>query len=354
MKRYPKIFNLFILFLTLVALVGTTSCNSQKVPKDVEYYTCPMHPQIRRDQPGQCPICDMTLVPVKKEGSESQTSPEHAGHPAGGEAAAPSTPSDPGKTGMKGIMIDPARTQLIGVQTAEVEYRDLTKNLLIQGKAAFDPKLWIAQKEYFIALKLGDRSLIRSAEEKLYFMGLSKEWIRILRKSRNADLGFFVPDPKKPTFLEAFINQSDLKMVHSGQEVEIYDIDSSYLGKGVIRALGTMVDMKARTVRALVQSDESLNLKSNTFVQIKIELNLGKRLAVPKRAVMFNGDHNMVYVETDPGHFLGKKIELGVMGSRFYEIKEGLSTGEKVVTNGQFLVDSETKLKMGGSGGHQH
>lgn len=352
MKRYPKIFKLLILSLTLIALAGTTSC--QRRPKDVEYYTCPMHPQIRRDQPGQCPICGMTLVPVKKESSESMTPPEHADHPAGGEASAPAMPTDRGETGRKGIKIDPARTQLIGVQTAEVEYRDLTKNLLIQGKAAFDPKLWIAQKEYFIALKLGDRSLIRSAEDKLYFMGLSREWIQILRKSRNADLGFFVPDPKRHTFLEAFINQSDLNLVHSGQEVEIYDIDSSYLGKGVIRALGTMVDMKARTVRALVQSDESLHLKSNTFVQIKIELNLGKRLAVPKSAVMFNGDHNMVYVETDPGYFLGKKIELGVKGSHYYEIKEGLSLGERVVTNGQFLLDSETQLKMGASGGHHH
>lgn len=351
MTNIPKIFKIFILTLSLVAFTGITGCQSKKPPEDVAYYTCPMHPKIQMDQPGQCPICGMSLVPVKNEGAEPSDQDTHAEH---GEQSGSMEPSKHEKHKKSGLKINPNRLQTIGMTTAEVKLRDLQKNITAQGKVAFDPKLWVAQKEYFIALKLGDPSLIRSAEDKLYFMGLSKAWIRLLKKSRNADLGFFVPDSKEPTFFEAFINQSELNLVHPGQKVGIYDIDSRYLGKGVIRALGTMVDLKARTVRALVQAESFLDLKSNSFVQLKIDLNLGKRLSIPKSAVMFNGNHNMVYVMTGPGRFLGKNVELGVAGVEYYEISGGLELGEKVVTNGQFLLDSETQIKMGSSGGHQH
>ncbi len=351
MTNPPKIFKIFILTLTLVAFAGITGCQGKKTPDDVVYYTCPMHPKIQMDQPGQCPICGMTLVPVKTEGTEPSDQDPHAEH---GEQSGSTEQSKHEKHKKSGIKIDPNRLQNIGVTTAEVKLRDLQKNITAQGKVAFDPKLWVAQKEYFIALELGDPSLIKSSEDKLYFMGLSKEWIRLLRKSRNANLGFFLPDSKQPTFFEAFINQSELNLVHPKQEVDIYDIDSRYLGKGVVWALGTMVDMKSRTVRALIQAKSFLDLKSNTFVQLKIDLNLGKRLSIPKSAVMFNGSHNMVYVETEPGQFLGKKVELGVAGEDYYEISEGLKSDEKVVTNGQFLLDSETQIKMGSGGGHQH
>jgi len=319
-----------------LSLIG---CKKTTVPENVDYYTCPMHPQIKRDAPGQCPICAMNLVPVLKgpggESKEKQGTHEE-------------------KTKQEGLFIDPRRIQTIGVKTEAVEYRELEKTLMVQGKVAHDPKLWVAQKEYLIALKLGDRSLIKSAEEKLYFMGLSKDWIRLIKKSGNADLGFHLPVPGKPTFFEAFINQSDVALIHPGEKVKILGTKSRLLGEGVVRSLGTMVDLDSRTVRALIQADQFLNLKSNTFVQLEISLGLGKQLAIPKSAVLFNGDYNMVYVQTEPGWFVGKKVEIGQEAGGFYEIKEGLKEGEKVVVNGQFLLDSETQMRGETINLHQH
>ena len=129
-----------------------------------------MHPQIHRDQPGTCPICGMTLVKKDSEDASKMSS-------------------------QKGISIDPSWAQTIGIKIAEVKLQDLDKTLMIQGKVAHDPKLWVAQKEYIIALRLGDRSLIKSSEEKLHFLGLSRDWIRLVRKSRKADMGLHLPVP---------------------------------------------------------------------------------------------------------------------------------------------------------------
>ena len=59
----------FVLFLSVLALlvVGGMACRraatTAKNPKPF-YYTCPMHPSVKLDHPGACPICGMTLVPV--------------------------------------------------------------------------------------------------------------------------------------------------------------------------------------------------------------------------------------------------------------------------------------------------
>lgn len=345
MRKYRKIFKIFILFLSLIAFAGSTACN-KKTPDDVAYYTCPMHPRIQMDQPGQCPICGMSLVPKKLEDSSVET--DHEGHDHDHGSA------EEKETNAGAIKIDPDWTQSIGVQTTEVGFHELTEQLMVQGKVAHDPKLWVAQKEYLIALKLGDPSLIRSSEEKLLFLGLSKAWIRWIKKTGQANLGLHVPEPSRPTFFEAFINQSDIEKIRPGQRVKILDIKSRFLADGEIRALGTLVEMESRTIRALIQADKYLDLKSNTFVQLEIDKALGKRLAIPKSAVFFNGDHNMVYVESSPGRYLGKRVELGVHGDSLYEITSGLKAGERIVTNGQFLLDSETQIRMGTQGGHQH
>ncbi len=340
--------NLMLLMIPFLLILGLNACKKDSLPDDVSHYTCPMHPQIKMDQPGSCPICGMDLVPVKKETEEStanDTGNEHEGHDHEGSTA---------KEEPKGIKIDPSRTQQIGLQVEKVGRQDLSKSFLLQGKVAHDPDLWVAQKEYLIALKLGDHDLIKSSEEKLYFMGLSKEWIRLIKKTRKANLGFHIPTPGEPTFFEAFLYQGDVSLLKPGTQLEIYDIKSRKLADGSIRALGTMVDLESQTVRALIQSKQTLDLKSNTLVQIKVHLPMGKHLAIPKSAILFNGDHNMVYVKSNSGKFVGKIVELGKDAGDYFEITKGLEEGEEVVTNGHFLMDSETQIKMGGQSSHQH
>ena len=121
-------------------------------------YTCPMHPQIRQDGPGKCPICGMALVPTGKPAA-SAAAHEHS-HPdgEGGLYICPMmcTPpsSEPGRcpvcgmelvksTGGGGgdgisVTLDPAARRLAGIETAEVKLEALTREIRTVGELAFD------------------------------------------------------------------------------------------------------------------------------------------------------------------------------------------------------------------------
>jgi Cu(I)/Ag(I) efflux system membrane fusion protein len=87
----------------------------QTVAKDVATkYTCPMHPQIIRDKPGQCPICGMDLVPMKEEAGAEVTGSE-------------------GLEDRAAIHVDSRRRQLIGVKTEPASFRPLTKTIRTVG-----------------------------------------------------------------------------------------------------------------------------------------------------------------------------------------------------------------------------
>ena len=351
--RYHKQVRFFSVLLGVVCLsIGIIACEQKISPENISHYTCPMHPQIRMDDPGSCPICGMDLVPVLKEGTEKAAGDrmmqhDHHDHHASHEAHESMEP--------EGIRIDPVRTQIIGVRTDSVAVRSLTRSLLVYGKVAHDPKLWVAQNEYIEALKLGDRSLIQSAELKLRFLGLSQEWIGLIRKERKSDLGLHLPAGNAQGYFEAFIHQGDVGIVKVGQQVDVLDEKGRILQEGIIAAMGVIVDPKTRLVRALVKSDKSIDFKSNTFVQFRIRIPLGNRLSVPREAILFNGDHNMVYAVAGNGRFVARKVELGDEAEGYFEILEGVEEGDTVVTNGHFLIDSETQIKTGGtSAGHQH
>lgn len=336
-KKQWIIISVIILFLG--SILGM-ACTDSKKPDDVAYYTCPMHPNVKKDKPGNCPICGMKLVPVKKQSNDHQHNHDQS--------------HDPGDQSQSGIFIDPIYTQKIGVQTEEILVRTLIKTVVAYGKVAHDPKLWVTQNELLEALKLGDASLIASAELKLKFLGLSDEWIALLKKERQSNPGFHIPTSGQPSYFEAFIYQGDVDVVKKGLEVDIYDDSGRFLAKGEVMALGTMVDPETRSVRVLIKTPALHQLRSNTFVYAHIKIPFGEKLSVPKKAVLFNGDHNMVY-KVNQDRYLGKKIELGAEADDYYEVISGVQEKDVVVTNGHFLIDSETQRMLGGSeGGHQH
>lgn len=331
--------SIFIFLFLLPVAVLSLSCQGSQADKDIEYYTCPMHPQIRMDAPGQCPICGMTLIPVKKEKSKDVTT--------GSE-------SDAGGAKEQVLHIDPSYVQNIGMVTESVEKRVLVYEIPTYGKVAHDHKLWVAQNEYIESLKLGDASLIKSSELKLKYMGLSDKWIQAIKKTRSADITLHIESEGEPTFFEAYVYQEDIGRVQEGLETEITDQKGRFLANGHVKAIGTLVDLNSRSVRVLVESEKPLDLKLNTFIQVKIKIPMGEKLSVSKEAILFNGNHNMVYLSKGDGAFEPRVIQVGEEADGYYEVLGGLTEGELVVTNGHFLIDSESQIKMGGMQGHSH
>ncbi len=111
-----------LLLLALALLVTSCERHEFKKPADVDYYTCTMHPSVRSQEPGKCPICGMTLVPVKNKAS----------------AAAPASAAETAPRATE-FNIPLNRQQLIGVTYATVETRPLQWAIRTVGVVAADP-----------------------------------------------------------------------------------------------------------------------------------------------------------------------------------------------------------------------
>src|SRR5262249_8255129 len=76
-------------------------------------------------------------------------------------------------------------------------------------------------------------------------------------------------------------------------------------------------------------------------------------LSVPRSAVIETGRHHIVYVESSPGVFDMRAVKLGALAGDYYQVVSGLEPGDKVVSIGAFLVDSENRMNPSVSGGAQ-
>jgi Cu(I)/Ag(I) efflux system membrane fusion protein len=95
------------------------------------------------------------------------------------------------------------------------------------------------------------------------------------------------------------------------------------------------------------------------YVNASIAVNSGEVLAMPEEAVFNTGTKQSVFVDKGNGIFEPRDVKTGFKADRFYELKEGVQEGESVVTSGNFLIDSESRLKaalegMDGAEAHQH
>lgn len=177
---------LIVLFIFLLS-VGVWQAWHRLSPKpsekqsieEISYYTCPMHPQIHKDGPGNCPICGMTLVPVYKH-SHTETEIQNSN--------AAST-----------ISISAEKQQLIGLTTAIVSKKKISAHLLSPN--AFDTVLSVAQSEYVEILKNAP-DLKKAARKRLKILGMSESAISELENpkknknpsaSANASEGLVIP-----------------------------------------------------------------------------------------------------------------------------------------------------------------
>lgn len=358
-----------------------------------EIWTCSMHPQIRMDEPGDCPICGMTLIPLGTKGtvddpnsyqmSESAMKLANISTVVVGKSIANKTIRLNGK-----VQVDerhaysqsthiPGRIEQITVNfTGEKVGRGQTLATI------YSPELVTAQEELLQAasIKESQPELFDAAQEKLRNWKIGQAQIdRILankkpmqRFSIRADVNGIVT--KKMVELGDYVErgmpiyeisdlskvwvlfdlyESELTWIKEGSEIE-YTINSlpGETFKGEISFIDPLIDSQTRVASARVEvSNKDGRLKPEMFASGIVKNRIGKadtqEIVIPKSAVLWTGKRSIVYMKEGVNGKAGFKIREITLGPALgdsYIVDDGLEIGDEIVSNGTFTIDAAVQL----------
>jgi len=355
-------------------------------------WTCSMHPQIRKNEPGNCPICGMVLIPLKNDTDEGDPMAVSMS-PMAMQLANVST-AVVGKTApVKSVRLNgkvQADERLIYSQSSHIPGRierlmiNFTGEYVTKGQTiayVYSPELVTAQEELFEAQKIRETQpqLFKSAQDKLKNWKLSERQITQMLQSGNRIQEFPVQADVSGYVTEKMVNSGDY--IGQGQAIykvanlsrlwvlfDIYESDMPWVKKGsqviftvqslpgesfkgTISYLDPVIDPKTRVARARVSvSNSQLKLKPEMFASGTVEARLTKKsnsVVVPKTAVMWTGKRSVVYVKSSSGKgvsFIMREVVLGPELGDGYLIEEGLQEGEEIAVNGTFSIDAAAQL----------
>ena len=147
----------------------------------------------------------------------------------------------------------------------------------------------------------------------------------------------------------AQIYEKDLPFVQDGQTVEVrtsYGLQRTFEGK--VQLLLPQVEEQTRTATArIVLPNPTAYLRPGMFADVRFAAQLADdAVLVPDMAVLRSGERDTVFVALEGGSFEPREVKLGARSEgNFYQVLSGLRAGERVVTSGQFMLDSESQLR---------
>jgi len=145
----------------------------------------------------------------------------------------------------------------------------------------------------------------------------------------------------------ASVYEYELPFVHEGQPGTM---TLSYVpGKtfeGRVSLVYPLLDPATRTVQVRLEfANPAMELRPDMYAEVELQADLGERLSVPASAVIETGTRAVVFVDRADGVFEPREIGVGLRLAETYEVLTGLQEGERILTSGNFFVDSESKLK---------
>jgi membrane fusion protein, copper/silver efflux system len=357
-------------------------------------WTCSMHPQIRMDKSGNCPICGMELIPLVKQVTPSI---DPAAIELSIEAAKLANVLTSVVTSQKPVKEVrlygkvQADERLLQSQVSHVPGRidQLTLNFtgesVVKGQVlaiVYSPELITAQQELLetVKTKQAQPDLYEASKEKLRQYKLTDYQILKIENSGEVQNSFEVVSNTSGTVIARYVNTGDhvaqgtvLFKIADLSKVWImfdaYESDLQFLKKGekvsfTLQALpGTdfsgdivfidpVIDPVTRVAKVRVETDnQSGKLKPEMFATGIVSTTLPEyrnNMVIPKSAVLWTGKRSIVYVKqpgTDEPIFKLREIGLGPMLGESYVVTDGLAEGEEIVTSGTFSVDAAAQLE---------
>ncbi len=150
-------------------------------------------------------------------------------------------------------------------------------------------------------------------------------------------------------WVEADVYESELALVHQGMPVTV---SLPYLPgrifEGTVDYLYPYLEGRSRTgrIRIVLDNPDGV-LKPHMYAEVKLEADLGQRLTVPEEAVIIAGSTRVVFEDLGGGRLAPRIVQTGQRAGGRIEILSGLEPGDQVVTSGNFLIASESRLKAG-------
>lgn len=352
-----------------------------------EYYTCSMDPQVIENKAGNCPICHMKLIKVKRNNL---------------------------KAGQ--LKLSAQQIKLGNIKFDTIRMHDLAKEIVLTGKIAVDQNLTnsisskvagriekleirnsgdfikkgqllyliyseelaSAQNEFLLAIQQASMSdnFSEAAKHKLLLYGMSEAQVRKLRLTKeifqnvpvySTQDGFvselsvsegsyvstgttlFRITSLNSLWVEAQVFLPYLPYISIGTEALISIPsagDISFNGKVIF--MDPQVQSSTRFVLARLEfTNNSQNIKPGMLANIILQTEKKKTLALPLNAIIQDSKGTNVWVRNSNGIFENRMVSVGMQNSREVEILKGLNENDVVVVQGAYLLNSEYVFKKG-------
>lgn len=381
----------FIGWLVFSSKMESSDKHVHSEEQKTSIWTCSMHPQIRMNEPGKCPICAMDLIPLNSESTTDATN----------------------------IQMSESAMKLAEIQTIEVKKGNPIKELFLQGKihaderqmseiaARFDgrieklfvnytgqlvkegellakiysPELVTAQKELLEAVKSKSTNpaMYKAAINKLKLWSITDEQIANIEQKDSVEMYYNIVSPisgtvsmrqielgnyvKKGSTLFKIIDLNNLWVMFDAYEkdlpwikledkvnFEILAIPGEMFS-GNIDYIDPFINPKTRIAKIRLNLKNKNNMiKPEMFVRgyIKSDISInGDEIVIPKSAVLWTGKRSIVYVrdtKAESPSFKYRDVVLGPDAGSSYIVKKGLKEGEIIAINGVFKIDAASQL----------
>lgn len=361
--------------------------------ESAQLWTCSMHPQILREEPGDCPICGMDLIPAESNASGLMANQfkmtENALALANIQTITVGDMPGEGEASVRLSGKIVTNAEEIAVQSSYFDGRLERLNMNYEGQQVragqqlatiYAPNLVAAQQELITtaSLKSSQPALYNAVRKKLRLWKLSESQINRIEESGKVQEYFPVFATVSGTVTEVMAAEGDyvkqgqpilklsnlssvwaefdayesqVSLFKKGQKLDIQT--NAYPGQtfdGTISFIDPILNSSTRTVtvRATLSNKEDL-FKPGMFVTAKVEgagFISSDKISVPASAVMWTGERSLVYVKPNPTEpvFEMREVTLGQKQNDTYLILNGLSIGEELVVNGTFTVDAAAQL----------